>query len=479
MSMRTIIGRESEQQILQSALQTKEAELIAVYGRRRVGKTFLIRSFYEKEMLFDFSGTLNASLHEQLLNFRNTLAALLHTNIVPQKPHNWSEAFSQLINYSEPLLKKNKRVIFFDELPWLSSAKSGFLSAFEFFWNSWATKQENLIVVICGSAASWMIQKIVNNKGGLHNRITRRIRLLPFNLNETEAFLKNNNVQLDHYQITQLYMSMGGIPHYLKEIKPGQSAAQNIDRICFSKDGLLHSEFANLYRSLFNEAEKHMMIVKVLSGKNAGLTRKEIIELCGLSSGGTTTTILDELTESGFITPYVPFNRNSRDSIFKLSDEFSRFHLKFIENNRTTGEGSWMKLSSSQSWKSWSGTAFENICLKHILQIKTALGIAGVYTEESAWRYSGKNNDPGAQIDLLIDRADFCINLCEMKFSASPFSIDKKYASELTNKRNTFIGKTKTTKSIFITIVSTFGLSENIYKTSLIQNEVKLESLFQ
>lgn len=477
--MKEIIGRIDEKRILEQTLKSTEAELIAIFGRRRVGKTYLIRKFFQKQMIFEFSGVHNATLKEQLTNFSNTLAEVMKLPVPPAIPANWTQAFQMLKNYAEPLLKKNKCVIFLDEFPWLSSAKSGFLPAFEFFWNSWGTKQNNLVLTICGSAASWMIQKVVNNKGGLHNRITRKLRLLPFTLAETGEYLKYNNVNLDHYQIAQLYMVVGGIPQYLKDILPGQSAAQNIDRICFTKDGALQNEFNNLYRSLFAEADKHILVVRALADKPSGLTRKEIITECGLSTGGTATLLLEELTESGFISPYLPFEKNTRDSIYKLSDEYSRFYLKFMESSRATGTGTWIKLSTTPSWRSWSGLAFESVCLKHTKEIKAALGIAGVYTEESAWRYAPGKGRQGAQIDLLFDRQDFCISICEMKFSTTTFTIDKAYAAELVQKKDVFKSKTKTAKTLFIVMVTTFGTQDNSYKLGLIQNDIKLESLFK
>lgn len=324
-----------------------------------------------------------------------------------------------------------------------------------------------------------MIQKVVNNKGGLHNRITKKIRLLPFTLAETGSYLKHLNVNLDNYQVMQLYMAIGGIPQYLKEVKPGQSAAQNIDRMCFTKDGVLQREFKNLYQSLFAEADKHIAVVRALAAKPAGLTRKEIISVCGFTSGGRATMLLDELTESGFIAAYLPFEKNVRDSIYKLSDEYSRFYLKFMESSRATGSGTWIKLSAAPSWRSWSGTAFESVCLKHTKEIKRALGISGVYTEESAWRYVPGKGGPGAQIDLLLDRQDFCISICEMKFSSTEFTIDKGYAVELEGKRNVFKERVKTSKTLFIVMITTFGTKDNSYKTGLVQNDVTLDDLFK
>jgi len=476
--MKTLIGRLEEQKILGQALKSDEAELIAVYGRRRVGKTYLIREFFESHLILEFSGVHNATLKEQLLNFRNKLDEVMGLSLSSEIPVNWTAAFEMLKKYSEPLLKKRKCVIFLDEFPWLNTPKSGFLSAFEYFWNNWGTKQDNLVLAICGSAASWMIQKVVNSKGGLHNRITKKIRLLPFTLAETKNYLAHRNVKLDLYQIVQLYMAVGGVPHYLKEIKPGLSAAQNIDTLCFTKDGLLNTEFNNLYQSLFAEADKHISVVKALAAKPAGLNRQEIIAACGLSSGGRATLLIDELVESGFISGYIPFEKNVRDTIYKLSDEYSRFYLKFIEHARSTGPGTWIKLSAAPTWKSWSGTAFESICLKHIPEIKAALGIAGVFTEESIWRHVPGKGETGAQIDLLLDRNDFCISICEMKFSTNEFAIDKSYATDLQNKMEVFRQKTNTRKTLFLAMVTTFGTKDNAYKVSLVQNDITLENLF-
>ncbi len=314
----------------------------------------------------------------------------------------------------------------------------------------WASRQKNLVVVICGSAAAWMIQNVINNRGGLHNRVTKQIRLLPFTIAETAAFLKERKSNLDQYQILQLYMAMGGIPQYLKEVEPGESAIQIIDRTCFTKDGLLHDEFKQLFRSLFDDAIQHIEVIRELAKKGIGLTRNEIIEACKLTSGGGTTQLLDELTESGFITPYIPFDRTAKESIYKLTDEYAHFYIKFIEHSRFSGAGTWARFSAGASWKSWNGNAFESICMKHNTQLKIALGIASVHTETSMWRYKAQKGEQGTQIDLLIDRKDLCINICEMKFSIDEFVISKSYATELENKLKVFRSNTGTRKTLFL-----------------------------
>jgi hypothetical protein len=477
--METIIGREEEKKILSDALQSKDAELIAVYGRRRIGKTFLIHNHYDKHIRFELTGVHEAGLKDQLHNFSLALQTSMAIPVAPADPTNWIDAFSLLSDHLKSLIKKEPVVIFLDELPWLCTPKSGFLQAFGHWWNTWASRRPLMKVVICGSAASWIIRNIINDRGGLHNRVTQRIRLLPFTLAETEHFLHHHGVKLDRYQILQLYMAMGGIPQYFKQIKKGESAAQSIDRLCFTTNGMLKTEFDDLYKSLFAHAENHEVIVRVLSKKVKGMTRAEIIDACGFTTGGWTTELFNELEQSGFITQYIPFDRTIRDAIYKLSDEYSLFYLKFIEGARATGAGTWLRLSQTQSYTSWSGFAFEAVCQKHVDAIKQALGIAGVYTEASGWRYTPKKGETGAQIDLLLDRADHCINLCEMKFSAREFTIEKKYASELDNKVTVFKDQTKTKKTIFPTMITTYGTKQNMYYTGRIISEVTMEYLFK
>jgi uncharacterized protein len=479
--MENLIGRTVEIKILTDALASPDAELIAMYGRRRVGKTYLIRTVYEKNIIFEFTGANNVSFSTQLENFALTLQTTFKLNLtVPiATPTTWFHAFHLLINLLEAQQSFEKRVVFLDEFPWLDNKKSGFLAAFDHFWNNWASRQRNLMVVICGSAASWMIQNIVRNKGGLHNRITQRIRLAPFTLHETSLFLKNKHINLSNYDILQLYMVTGGIPHYLKHVQAGESTSQLIDRLCFTKDGSLTNEFKDLYPALFGKADKHISVIRCLAQKLSGMTRAEILEICQFKSGGTMSKVLEELEESNFITGYTPYGKHTKETIFKLTDEYSLFYLKFIENSKSMGSGTWQTKSTGQSWKSWCGFAFENICLKHSLQIKKALGISGIYTEQSVWRYTPKADEVGVQIDLLIDRQDNCINLCELKFYNTEFTLDKQAANNLATKRQVFIEKTGTKKTIFNTLITTFGAKRNEHYLQTVQNQLTMEVLFE
>ena len=477
--MEKMIGRISEKKILEKALASPGAELIAIYGRRRIGKTFLIRSVYQKYIRFEFTGIHNAAMEEQLQGFSFAMKKAIGSPVDIAVPKTWLAAFHALENILEPVIKKGKAVIFFDEFPWIHTQKSNFLTAFEHFWNNWASIHPNLTVVICGSAASWMIRNIVNNKGGLHNRVTTRMRLRPFTLGEMQAYFKSRRIHLDHYQQMQLYMAMGGVPQYLKAIEPGESAVQAIDRLFFTKHGALKTEFKILYESLFDNAAHHIAVIRLLYEKGKGMTRNEIISSSRLSSGGTTTKVLTELEESGFIDAYIPFDKTSKEIVYRLTDEYSLFYLKFVERSRASGANTWLRLSESNSWKAWSGYAFEAICLKHLPQIKKALKIETIYTEESIWRHVPGKGLPGAQIDLLLDRGDHCINMCEMKFSIDQFAITKKYADELTQKQKVFTDKTKTKKTIFLTMVTTYGVVKNAYYKNHVQSEVTMEALFK
>ena len=324
-----------------------------------------------------------------------------------------------------------------------------------------------------------MIQKVINSKGGLHNRATSQIRLKPFTLAETRRYLLSRKIGLPDFQIAQLYMAIGGVPHYLQRLEPGQSAAQQIDRLCFQKDGLLAGEFSNLYRALFENSDQHEAIVRALAKKRVGINRTELAEAASLPSGGTLTKVLSELAESGFIREMPSHNATRKNSIWRLTDEYSLFYLTWIEPNRMTGKNVWLTKSSGQKWKIWCGYAFENLCLFHVLQIKQALGISGVLSEEAAWQFtSDSSGDKGAQIDLLIDRNDQSINICEMKFTESPFVIDKRYASELQNKLAVFRQRTHTGKALFLTMVTAQGVKANSHSQALVTNEVKLAPLF-
>lgn len=469
--MEHLIGRQKEIKKLKQYAVSKKSEFVAIYGRRRVGKTYLIREIFEGQFAFQVTGLDKANKREQLSQFHAALVEYGPKNKELKAAKDWFGAFRQLTKLLEQKETTGKKVVFLDELPWLDTHKSKFLSGIEYFWNSWASARRDVLLIVCGSAASWMIKNLLNNKGGLHNRITGRIKLAPFTLAETEAFLKYNNLIFDRYQIILLYMVLGGIPFYLDNLEIGLSATQNINLLCFEKNALLRSEYRNLYASLFKKSERHRAIIKALAQKKKGLTRGDISKITKLSNGGGLTQILEELEESTFIRSYQPFGKKERFTLYQLIDPYSLFYLNFIKHSSPDDEHFWVNANETPAYRAWSGYAFEIVCLHHIPQIKKALGINGIQTSVASWY------NKAAQIDLLIDRKDQVINLCEMKFSIHPFTITKKYADNLRNKIGTFKTVTNTRKTIFLTMITTHGITPNQY-AYLAQNDLSMDVLF-
>lgn len=485
MSKNNISGRKDELKVLERVLKSSEPEFIAIYGRRRIGKTYLVREFFGDRICFEITGIYNVSLKAQLKNFSQSLNRVSGAFVPGEHPASWVDAFSkleQLLQSSHLRDASEKKVVFLDELPWLNTPRSGFLAALEHFWNSYGSRQRNLVLVVCGSAASWMLQNIVRSKGGLHNRLTRQIRLLPFTLGETEEILVKRGIRLTRYQIAELYMVTGGVPFYLSQLEPGLSAAQMIDQVCFSSTGILRTEYEKLYRSLFDQSELHMKIVSLLATKRSGLTRNEIVQGAKTTSGGGLSRLLEELEESGFIDSRIPFGKKVHDALFRLADEFTFFHFTWIKplGKKILDKGYWMSRQSGPVRRAWSGFAFESLCIKHVWKIKSALGIPMVETTDAPWRFQGGKSGslPGAQIDLLIDRRDATINICEMKFSQSEFSIDAAYAKVLRRKVDVFRRATETRKNVFLTMVTTYGVTDNAYRKELVESVVMLDDLF-
>jgi hypothetical protein len=473
--MESIIGRKEEIAVLQALKASKKAEFVAIYGRRRVGKTYLVRTVFEGQFSFQLSGSANTSKKHQLTNFHNELMKISPNSPYKAPPKDWFDAFFRLSVYLEKL-PVEKKIIFFDELPWFDSHNSGFVPALEYFWNSWASARRDVLLIACGSAASWIINKVINNKGGLHNRLTERIVLHPFTLLETEAFLQAKGGIYTRYELAELYMILGGIPYYLENLQMNRSIAQNIDRMLFTAGGFLTNEYANLYRSLFLNYEKHSAVVEVLTKKASGMLRKELLELAGLPNNGGSTIILEELENSGFIKRYLPFGKAKRDALYQLVDQFTLFYHAFVKDSKAGGEGAWMSQINSPKWQAWSGYAFESLCAYHIKSIKKALGISGVYTEISAWR--SMKSEKGAQIDLIIDRNDRIITICEMKFASESFTITKDYAEKLQHKIFTFRNETETKKTVFLTMITANGLVQNQYSMRWVQESLELDALF-
>ncbi len=469
-----VAGRENEIQIMQNLLKKQDSEFLAVSGRRRIGKTYLIRQVFEQNIVFEANGIHEKETSQQLESFWMSIVEANPT-LKPLLPKTWLQAFALLKNHIAGIKSRKKKVIFLDEIAWFETPRSGFLAALQNFWNLFCSKRKDIVLVICGSSASWIIDKVINNKGGLHNRITSHIQLMPFTLRETKKFLELSNVKLTIKDLATLYMSVGGIPFYLKDIKAGQSVPQILDDLFFNANATLKNEFQNLYASLFKNSDLHVSIIKALATKNKGLTRKEILNATKLNSGGGFSKMLDELTACSFVKIVYPINKTKDDFLYRLVDEYSIFYYKFLVNKKVNS--SWMQFSNSQTYKIWTGYAFENLCFKHILNVKKALGINGIISNEYSWVQKGSEADKGTQIDFIIDRNDNCINILELKFFDSAFEITKNYAEQLQERVSIFKQKTKTKKNVFTTILASNGVKRNEYYLSAITNELKIEDL--
>jgi AAA+ ATPase superfamily predicted ATPase len=469
MKKNTIIGRENEQNRLRNLYNSGKPEFIAIYGRRRVGKTFLIRQLFENELVFDLAGLANAGTNEQLVNFTLSLNRVAKTQNKPAK--NWLLAFEQLISLVENSPKKRK-VIFIDEISWLDTPRANFLMALEHFWNGWACTRNDIMLIVCGSATAWIMNKLINNRGGLYNRLTANIFLQPFTLHETELYLQSQKCNYSRYYSAECYMAMGGVPYYLSKIDGSLSIAQNIDKLFFANNAELKNEFQNLYASLFKNYADYIKIVEALSTKAKGLSRQEIEKITKLSSGGRLTTTLQNLEYCGFIRSYNTFGKKNYEQLYQLLDAYTLFYFKYLAKNKYGDTEFWTNSLNTPQHNTWAGYAFEILALQHIPEIKQALGISGIQSAVSGWK--GET----AQIDLIINRKDGIINICEIKFSGKEFVIDKNYEANLRNKIFTFKEETKTRKALHLLMLTTFGLTKNKY-SGIAQKEIILDDLFK
>ena len=477
-----LIGREQEIEALNKYYNSGRSEFIAVYGRRRVGKTFLIRRSVDDQSAFFMTGVHGASKTNQLLNF--SIALQKYSKAPTISLHrNWLLAFHALATYLETLPEGNKYV-FIDELPWMDTPRSGFIAALENFWNSWAVLRNDIKLIVCGSATSWMINNLIHNRGGLHNRLTHHIQVNPFTLHECEAYFAAYNFGYSRKQIAECYMVMGGIPYYMSMLDRSISLAQNIDQMFFADNAELANEFDDLYRALFRKSATHVAVVTALATKGIGMTRQELVSATDVTDNGLFSTILEELQQCGFIRAYEPFTngratatqRQNRDTLFQLIDFYTLFYFKFVRNNRYRDPHFWSTSLNSAVHNAWAGLSFEMLCLSHVETIKQALGISGVQTLVCSWR-SAEMSGNGAQIDLLIDRKDETVNLCEIKFCNDEYAIDNDYEQRLRRKVNTFMAETKTNKSVILTMITTFGIKENKY-SDMVQKRIVLNDLF-
>ena len=475
MSTGNLIARDEEIHRLERCLNETNAQLIILYGRRRIGKTYLINEFFDGRFDFKITGAFRESREVQLRNFAEELSSHLRKKV--DTPQDWISAFRMLREYLAELPKDEKHIVFFDEMPWLDTQRSGFLAAFEHFWNDYGCSLHHLVFIVCGSATSWMIRNIAENKGGLFNRQTCSIFLRPFTLKETEQYLNARGIRWSRYDTAECYMAVGGIPFYLSLLVPEKTLHDNIDNLFFRKRAELWDEFNHLYRTLFSSSEQHILIAEAISTKRMGLTRSEISKKTGIPENGDLTKMLENLISSDFVRAYSFFGKKKADTLYQLRDYYSWFYFRFIKDCPGRDEHFWSHSYGSPAKYAWAGFTFEQVCKDHIPQIKQKLGIAGVLAEESSWFAKETEEYRGAQIDLLIDRNDHVINLCEIKFSTDEFAVDKEYDQSMRRKISTFVNATKTKKTIQTTMITTYGLKRNMY-SSVINSQVVLDDLF-
>ena len=483
-----IVGREREKEVLTQLLISKKSEFLALYGRRRIGKTFLIRNFFSQTtcLFFNCTGIQDGKLSDQLTQFSKQIGSIFYGGAAIVTRSRWLDAFEDLQKAIESTNKQEKIVLFFDEFPWMVTKRSGLLQALEYYWNHYWSQDPRIKVIICGSSASWIIEKIINNKAGLYNRVTRVMRLSPFTLSESRAFLTSLGVKLSQKQVLDLYMVLGGVPHYLALVTRGLSAHQCIDDLFFHKDGALVNEFDRLFASLFQESETYIKIIRIIAKYRYGIGQAQLIHESGASEGGRIVSRLKELEEAGFIHSFLPIGHQEKGVYFKIIDEYVLFYLQWIEQHLFSirklerNQGYWISKAQSPKWKSWAGYAFEAICNKHLTQIRKALKI-DPGADAGSWRYVPRNqkDNTGAQIDLLFDRPDGTVTICEIKYSDRPFTIDKRYHHDLQSKIDVYKKYTKTKKHIFLAMITCSGLKPSKYVDEIVDQQTNLDVLFE
>lgn len=470
-----MIGRDDEIALLREQGAADRSRLVVVYGRRRIGKTFLVREAFDYRFTFTFTGVERATLSEQLSQFHQALVE----QGLPEcpVPRSWIDAFG-LLKKLLSASKDERKIVFIDELPWMDTPKSKFVMWFESFWNGWCSARKDVVFVICGSATSWIVKKVFRNRGGLYNRVTEKIHLAPFTLCECRELCRSLGVSLSDADIAELYMIFGGVPYYWTFLERGKSVAQNVDALLFARNGKLRNEFGEVFQSLFGDNAGYLKVVRALAGKGCGMTYGEILSSTGLSKGGVSLRILDALEQSGFVRRYTAYGKKKQDAQYQLVDGFTLFHLKFLDGESNLDAHFWSHATIGSALNTWRGLAFERVCLLHVPQIKKALGISGVLTSVYSWRHVPDDTyASGAQIDLMIERADRIVNICEIKYAREEFTIDKEYDRKLRNKIGTFRGVTKTKCAVHITMITANGLAHNGY-WGIAQSEISLDDLF-
>ena len=473
--METIIGRESEIKRLKAAVESAKPEFVALYGRRRVGKTFLINQMFKNQFAFKMTGVIEGKLRDQFTAFADAMCD--YGFDMPEQPKGWMQAFIMLKHALKQKVESGEQcVIFIDELPALDAEGSNVSGAVGYFWNSWASQYDNIIFIICGSATSWMITNVIDSKGGLHDRITVEMPIHPFTLKEVESYLESRHFVWNRQMILQAYMVFGGIPYYLSLLDPEESLVQNVDRLFFSQDMQMRREFRRLFNTLYKNPDKYIDIIRTLGKSRRGMTREELAKELKSANNGHLGKRLEDLVQCDLIRKNVVREKEikRKDAIYQLCDFFSLFYLTFIDRAEVEQQY-WAHHINTPEINSWMGLTYERICLAHIQQIKHALRIDAISTLSYSWR--SKIAKPAVQIDIIIERADRIVNVCEVKYSHGEYELKEDEYGKICKRSNAFIQETGLRHAPWITMITTAGVAQGKY-TGMIQSQVKLDDLF-
>lgn len=485
MSSPTIIGREEELATISRLYTSERSEFLALYGRRRVGKSFLIEEAMENKFTFmtvglfikvdkDDAEKVESYRQQQLRHFYSSLLEYGLPEEGNPAPTNWLDAMNLL---KKLLLSKRSRrkVVFIDELPWLAGPQSSELvSELGFFWNQWARKRKDILLIVCGSATSWMIDNVIREYEGLYGRVTETIALKPFTLAECERYWEKRGFHLSRYEVALTYMVIGGVPYYMDSFRPDRTMADNINTIYFNKDKA-RQEFKDVYAGLYSSSEVYINVIRQLGKRFYGMSRTELLEALDKKGGGNFSDVLENLIDSGIIRSYTLYGSPRKQTVYQLMDFFTLFYLRFCENTDFT---SWRSVQRSKPFYSWAGNSFELLVVEHIQQLADALRIKE-YATPFSWSGDTPDGDE-AQIDLVIpataERADY---ICEMKFSEGKYILKEEDADDITRHiealKNSSIHKLS--HSIYVVLVTSFGVTESKHRSHL-NDIVTLDSLF-
>ena len=468
------VGRKKELSLLEESYLSSKSEIFTVYGRRRIGKSTLIEIFArQKPNFFSFEGIEGQNSSFQIKHFTEMLKKQLQDPLLSSiQFQSWDAVFTYV---SERLMTKtrpNEKIIFFlDEIQWMAAGRSSFISLLKYYWdNYW--KKSNVLMILCGSIASFMVNKVVHSKA-LYGRIDHEILLKGLHPFEAKAFFADKHKSTE--EILKYYLILGTIPKYLEYINPSRSFQWNMNKLFFSSHGSMINEIKKIFYSQFKESTIYFDIVKLL--KSGPLALSEICTRLKIKSGGGLKRYLTNLENAEIIRSHVPFNRkaNSRLKKYVLSDEYLNFYFKYLEPNlRIIEESESEKLFETltkNSFDVWLGFAFEKFCIKHnswladLMGFKDDVLIASPYFERKDQRF---------QIDLVYLRADKVITICEIKHHTKPLS--SKQIGEMQRKLQCL--KIPNGYSIETALISLYGPDKALNDSNYFDHYVSMDAIF-